>query len=107
MCGDGLVFEVLLLASDALLTTLHTLLENMLQTIEPFEISCLGAHFSWLEKPRNRMGQDLNCVVNILMGFHRSTFSKPKTEFHSDLAPLRFLSFSNYKKLALRQEISK
>jgi hypothetical protein len=32
-CGDGLFFEVLLLASDALLTTLHPLLENMLQTV--------------------------------------------------------------------------
>jgi hypothetical protein len=31
-CGDGLFFEVPPLASDALLTTLHPLLENMLQT---------------------------------------------------------------------------
>jgi hypothetical protein len=29
-CGDGLVFEVPPLASDALLTTLHPLLENVL-----------------------------------------------------------------------------
>jgi hypothetical protein len=55
-CGDGLFFEVLFLASDAPLTTLHPLLENVLQTIDHFEISCLGAPFSWLEKPRNRMG---------------------------------------------------
>jgi hypothetical protein len=33
------------LASDALLTTLHPLLENMLQTVDRFEISCLGAPF--------------------------------------------------------------
>jgi len=39
---------------------LHPLLENMLQTIDHFEISCLRAPFSWLEKPRNCMGQDLN-----------------------------------------------
>jgi hypothetical protein len=32
-CGDGLFFEVPPLASDALLTTLHPLLENMLQTV--------------------------------------------------------------------------
>jgi hypothetical protein len=39
------------LASDALLTTLHLLLENVLQTADHFKISCLGALFSWLEKP--------------------------------------------------------
>jgi hypothetical protein len=32
-CGDGLFFEVLPLASDALLTTLHSLLGKVLQTI--------------------------------------------------------------------------
>jgi hypothetical protein len=58
-CGDSLVFEVAPLASDALLTTLHPLLENVLQTVDHFEISCVGAPFSWLEKPRNRMGRDL------------------------------------------------
>jgi hypothetical protein len=55
-CGDGLFFEVPPLASDALLTTL----ENVLQTVDHFEICYLGAPFSWLEKPRNRMGRDLN-----------------------------------------------
>jgi hypothetical protein len=48
------------LASDALLTTLHPFLENVLQTVDHFEISCLGDPFPWLEKPRNRMGRDLN-----------------------------------------------
>jgi hypothetical protein len=32
----------------------------------------LGAPFSWLEKPRNRMGRDLDCMADVLMGFHRS-----------------------------------
>jgi hypothetical protein len=49
-------FEVPPLASDALPKTLHSLFENVLQTIDHFEISCLGAPFSWLEKPRNLMG---------------------------------------------------
>jgi hypothetical protein len=62
-CGNGLFFELLPLASDALLTTLHSLLENVLQTVDHFEISCLGAHVSWLEKPRNRMGRDLNWIL--------------------------------------------
>jgi hypothetical protein len=38
---------------------LPPLLENVLQTIDHFKISCLRASFSWLEKPRNQMGQDL------------------------------------------------
>jgi hypothetical protein len=54
-CGDGL-FSKYPLTSDALLTTLHPILENVLQTVDHFEISCLGAPFSWLEKPRNCMG---------------------------------------------------
>jgi hypothetical protein len=74
-CGDGLFFEVPPLASDALLTTLHPLLESVLQIVDHLEISFLGAPFSWLEKPRNRMGQDLDCMADVLMGFHRSTFS--------------------------------
>jgi hypothetical protein len=62
-CGDGLFFEVPPLASDALLTTLHPLLEKVLQTVFSrlqedsgaggFD---LGAPFSWMEKPTNRMG---------------------------------------------------
>jgi hypothetical protein len=59
-CGDGLFFEVHPSASDGLLTTLHPLLENVLQTVDHLEISCLKEPFSWLEKPRNRMGRDLN-----------------------------------------------
>jgi hypothetical protein len=52
-CGDGLFFEVPPLASDALLEQRSTLL----QTVDHSEISCLGAPFSWLEKPRNRVGR--------------------------------------------------
>jgi hypothetical protein len=59
-CGDVLFFEVSPLSSDAFLTTLHPLLENVLQTVDLFKISCLGTFFSWLEEPRNRMGRDLN-----------------------------------------------
>jgi hypothetical protein len=45
-CGDGHFFEVPPLASDALLATLHPLLRNVLETVDHFEISCLGAPFS-------------------------------------------------------------
>jgi len=58
-CSDSLFLEVPPLARDALLTMFHPLLENMLQTADHFKI-CLGAPFSWLEKPRNCMGQDVN-----------------------------------------------
>jgi hypothetical protein len=97
-CGDGLFFEVPPLASDTLLTTLYPLLENVLQTVDNFEISCLGAPFSWLEKPRNHMGRDLNCMADVIMGFHRSTFSKPNTEFNSDLIPCDFWTFLTMKR---------
>jgi hypothetical protein len=95
---SGIFFEVSPLASDALPTMLHPLLKNMLQTIGHFEISCLRAPFSWLEKPRNCMGQDLDCVADVLMGFHRSTFSKPNTEFNSDLTPCNFWAFQTMKR---------
>jgi hypothetical protein len=102
-CGDGLFFEVSPLVSDAHLTTLHPLLENVLQTVDYFENSCLGASFSWFEKPRNRMNRDLDCMADVLMGFHRATFSKPNTEFNSDFDPCDFWAFSNHEKGAPRQ----
>jgi hypothetical protein len=77
------IFPSTSLASYAFLTTLHPLLENVLQTVDNSEISCLGAPFSWLEKPRNRMGRDLDCMADVLMGFHRSTFSKQNTASRS------------------------
>jgi hypothetical protein len=61
--GDGLFFEVLPSPNNSLLTTLHPLLENVLQTVDHFEISCLGPPFSWLEKPRNCVGRDLNWIL--------------------------------------------
>jgi hypothetical protein len=96
-CGDCLFFEVPPLASDALLTPLHPLLENVLQTVDLFEISYLGTPFSWLQKPRNRMGRDPDCMADVLMGFHRSTFSKPNTKFNSDLVPCDLWAFPTMK----------
>jgi hypothetical protein len=87
------------MARDALLTTLHPLLENVLQTVDHFENSCLlGAPFSQLEKPRNLMGRDLDCMADVLMEFRRSTFSKPNTEFSPDLAPCDFWAFPTMKR---------
>jgi hypothetical protein len=98
-CGDSLLFKIPPLASDALLTTFHPLLDNMLQIIDHFKISCLRAPFSWLEKPRNCMGgQDLDCMADVLMGFHRSAFYKPNTQVNSNLAPCNFWAFPTMKR---------
>jgi hypothetical protein len=97
-CGDGLLLEVPPLVSDTLLTTLHPLLENVLQTVDHFQISCLGAPFSWLENHNNCMGLNLNCMTDVLMGFYRPTFSKPNTEFNSDLVPCNFWTFQTLKR---------
>jgi hypothetical protein len=35
-------------------------------------------------KAQNRMGRNVDCMANVLIGFHRSTFSKPNTDFNSD-----------------------
>jgi hypothetical protein len=102
LCGDAVMvsfyFEVPPLANNVLLTMLHPLLKNVLQTIDHFKIYCLGNPFPWLEKPRNRMGQDLDCMTDVLMGFHQSTFSKPNMEFNSDLAPCDFWAFPTMKR---------
>jgi len=41
-CSDCLFSKVTLVANYALLTVLHPLLKNVLQTIDHFEISCIG-----------------------------------------------------------------
>jgi hypothetical protein len=84
--------------------TLHPLLENVLQTVDHFEISCLRAPVSWLEKPRNCRGRDLDSIADVLMGFQRSIFSKPNTEFNSDLAPCDFWAFPTMKRELRRKK---
>jgi hypothetical protein len=37
-------------------------------------------------------------MADVLMGFHRPTFSKPNTEFNSDLAPCDFWAFQTMKR---------
>jgi hypothetical protein len=44
-------FEVPPFASNALLTMLHPLLENVLQTIDHFAISCIRAPFHCWKSP--------------------------------------------------------
>jgi hypothetical protein len=101
-CGDGLFFEVPPLTSDALLTTLHPLLENMLKTVcrklqedsgtGGFD---LGAPISWLEKPRNRMGRDLDRMTDVVMGFHRSRWAHPLPLLNRATLTLRLVRHPN------------
>jgi hypothetical protein len=94
--GDGLFFEVPPLASDTLLTTLHP--ENVLQTVDHFEISCLGAPFSWLEKPRNRMGRDLNSILFSAWKKWIGWTSYDHPSYNPDLAPCDFWAFPTMKR---------
>jgi hypothetical protein len=97
------------LASDAFLTTLHPLLENVLQTVcrKLQEESGTGgfelrAPFSWLEKARNCMGRDLDCMADVL------NEALPIHFFQAELRiQFRFLGFSNHQNGASRQEIPK
>jgi hypothetical protein len=105
-CGDCFFFEEPPLASDAFLTMLYPLLENVLQTVDHFKISCLGTPFPWLEKLRNQMGWNMDCVVDVLMGFHWSTFSMPNIEFNSDLCkrPLYVYNLIYFNLFTFKQE---
>jgi hypothetical protein len=91
-------FEVLPLASDALLTTLHPLLENVLQTADHFEISCVRAPFSWLEKARNRMGarSELNSMFGLEKWISGTPLEHPPCS--PDLAPCDFWAFPTIKR---------
>jgi hypothetical protein len=97
-CGDGPFFEVPPLAKrftsyNAPPTFRKRAVDRwLLRNFLP------RSSFTWLEKPRNRMWRGLDCMADVLMGFHRSTFSKPKTEFNSDLTPCDFWAFSTMKR---------
>jgi hypothetical protein len=104
-CGDGLFFEVPPLATDSLLRTLRPLLENVLQTVDHFEISCIGAPFSWSEKNRNRMGRDLNWILCSAWKKWICGTSLEHPSYSS--RRLLFLGFSNHEKGVPRLEIWK
>jgi hypothetical protein len=87
-CNDGLFFEVPPLPSDALLTTLHPLLENVLQTQKSH-----GAR------------SDLNSVF----GLEKVDQWNPirTSAIQSRSRPMRFLGISIHEKEAPKQEVSK
>jgi hypothetical protein len=97
-CSDGLFFEIPPLASDALLTMLHPLLENVLLTADHFEISCLRAPRSWLEKPRNYMGWDLDWIVCLAWKKWISGIPLEHLPYNPDLTPCNFWAFPAMKR---------
>jgi hypothetical protein len=46
-----------------------------------------------VRKAQKSHGARYVCMADVLMGFHRSIFSKQNTEFNSDLAPCDFWAF--------------
>jgi hypothetical protein len=84
-CGDGLFFEVSPLASDALLSALHPLLENALQTVDHFKILASELPFHGWKSPEIAWaGQDLDCMADVLMGFHIHYFqAEYRVQFRS------------------------
>jgi hypothetical protein len=98
MWSDSVFFEVPPLASDALLTTFHPLLKNMLQTIGHFEISCLRASFSWLEKTRNHMRRDLNWILCLAWKKWISGTQLEHPPYSPDLVSCNFWAFPTMKR---------
>jgi hypothetical protein len=97
-CGDGLFFEILPLACDSLLTTLHSLLENGVK------VTLKESFFRMAEQPQ------WNVSVALLKSgngcAHRDRWNPIRTSaIQSRTRPMRFLSFSNHEKGAPRSKL--
>jgi hypothetical protein len=86
------------------LTMFHPLFENVLQTVDHFEISCFGVPFSWMEKPRNCMGWNPDWILC-------STWKKwicgtplEHPSYSPDLAPCDFRAFPTTKRELRRKK---
>jgi hypothetical protein len=87
-----------ILASFALLTTPNPLLENMLQTVDNFEISCLRAPFFMVRKAQKSHGARSGLYGGCSNGVLPVHFFKTehRIQFRSRL--MRFLGFSVMKR---------
>jgi hypothetical protein len=75
------------------------------QLLITLKFLALELPFHTCKSPEIAWGE-MDCMVDVLMGFHQSTFSKPnRIQFRS--CPMWFLGFSNHEKGAPRQEILK
>jgi hypothetical protein len=100
-------FEVPPLARDALLTTLHPLPENVLQTVDDFEISCLGASLFMVGKAQKSHGARSGLYGGCSNGVLSLHFFQAEHRIQFRSRPMRFLDFSNHEKGSPMQEISK
>jgi hypothetical protein len=96
-CGNGLLFEVPPLASEALLTTLHPLLENVLQTVDHFKILPQSS-LLMDEKAKKSLGarSELNSVFVLKKWIGRTPLQHPP--YSPDLAPCDFWAFPTMKR---------
>jgi hypothetical protein len=104
-CGDGLFVEVPPLASDALLTTLHPLLEKF--CIRPLWNFLPRSSLFMVGKAQKSHGA--SSELNSVFGLDKVDGWNPirTSAIQSTSRPMRFLGFSNHEKGAPRQEISK
>jgi hypothetical protein len=77
---------------------LHSLLKNVVQTVDHFKISCLGAPFSWLEKPRNWVGRDLNWILCSVWKKWIGRTPLEHLPYSPDLTPHNFWAFPTMKR---------
>jgi hypothetical protein len=96
------------LASDALLAPLHLLIENVPQTVDHFEIPCLGAP-SLFMVGKAQKSHGARSELNSVLGLEKVDRWNPIriSAIQSRSCPVGFLGFSNHEKGAPRQEISK
>jgi hypothetical protein len=74
------------------------LLENVLQTVGHFEISCLKTPFLWLEKARNHVGRDMNSILCLAWEKWISGTPLEHPPYGPDLAPCDFWAFPTMKR---------
>jgi hypothetical protein len=100
-------FQVPPLVSSELLTTLHPFPENVLQTVDHFEISCFGAPFSWLETAQKLDAATCGLYGGCSNGVPPIHFFQAEHKIQFRTRPMRFLGFCKHGNGAPRQEISK
>jgi hypothetical protein len=94
-CGDGLFFEV----SPFMHVLQHSthLSKTCCRPLISSKFLASELPFHGWKRPEITWGRELVCMVHVIMGFYRSTFSKSNTGFNSNLAPCDFWSFPTMK----------
>jgi hypothetical protein len=100
ICGGEVAvpFEVPPLASDAFLQRSTHFSKTCCRPLITSKFLSSELPFHGWEKPRNRVGRDLDCMADVRRGFRLSNFSKPNTEFRSDPSSCDFWTFPTMRK---------